>query len=217
MRGVLLSYGPSTLKKRFWNSEYTSGKWNFNDKTADDYVYTPLEKYGRNGSILDLGCGSGNTANEMAFNACRSYLGVDISESALEKARKWSERTGRAGKNTFATGDFLHYVPTQKFDVILFRESLYHCPVGKVKAVLDRYSKYLPESGVFIVRLFTTDNGKTKQRPAAMIHIMETEFDLIEKHQSGEKGATVLVFRPRTLSRELHGELEGQLQGSIHP
>ncbi len=137
VRGALLSFGPSTIKKFFWDSEYSSGKWNFNDKTAGDCVYPPLEKYARNGSILDLGCGSGNTANELAFSAYRSYLGVDISESALDKARMWTERSGRADKNSFAQGEFLSYVPTQEFDVILFRESMYHVPLGKVQAVFE--------------------------------------------------------------------------------
>ena len=196
MRGALLSYGPSMIKRFFWDKEYSSGKWNFNDNTTTDCVYPFLEKYAENGNILDLGCGSGNTANELAFSAYHSYLGVDISESALEKARRWSEESGRGNKNSCLQGDFLSYLPPRQFDVILFRESLYHVPVGKVKATLDRYANYLTEGGVFIVRLFTADNGRTKHRPAAMVGGIETEFDVVEKHQSGEKKATVLVFRP---------------------
>ena len=201
MRGALLSYGPSPLKKLFWDSEYLSGKWNFNDETASDSVYPPLEKYARNGSILDLGCGSGNTANEMAVSAYRTYLGVDISEPALRKARRWTEQSGRADKNSFAQGDLLSYVPTQRFDVILFRESIYHIPLGKVKAVLGRYSKYLRDGGVFIVRLFTSENGKSKSRPSAMMRVIETSFDVLEKPHYSQSGATVIVFRPRIRSK----------------
>ena len=197
VRGFLLSYGPSMIKKFFWDSEYSSGKWNFNDNTAGDCVYAPVEKYAESGSILDLGCGSGNTANELSFSAYRSYLGVDISESALDKARRWTKQSGRQDKNSFREGDFLSYVPTQQFDVILLRESLYHVPLGKVRAVLERYSKYLSDGGVFIVRLFTSENGKSKYRPTAMIGVIETEFEVVEKRQSREKGATVIVFRPR--------------------
>jgi SAM-dependent methyltransferase len=200
MRGALLSYGPPMIKKFFWDKEYSKGKWNFNDNTAGDCVYPPLEKYAENGSILDLGCGSGNTANELAFSAYRTYLGVDISESALDKARRWTKQSGRSDKVSFARGDFLSYVPTQQFDVILFRESLYHVPLGKVKAVLDRYSKCLKDGGVFIVRIDTAENGRTKHRPAAMVSVIEANFDVVEKHRSGKKGATVIVFRPRCSS-----------------
>jgi SAM-dependent methyltransferase len=197
----LMSYGPSSIKRRLWDREFTSTKWDFIDNTEGDCVYENLEKYGRNGSILDLGCGPGNTANELATSAYHSYVGVDISEAALEKARKRTIVNGRAGKNTFVQGDFVNYDPIEKFDVILFRESMYHVPMGKIKHTLDRLSSYLKEGGVFIVRMYTADKdsgGKEKPRPTAMIQIMETEFEVVEKRRyDGERHPHVLVLRPR--------------------
>jgi len=196
VRNALTSYGPSIIKKAVWDREYSAGQWHFNDDTAGDCVYPYLEKYAENGSILDLGCGSGNTANELASSAYCSYLGVDISEAALDKARRWSEGNGRADKNRFLHADFLGYVPTQQFDVILFRESMYLVPLGKVKVTLDRYSKHLKGGGVFVVRICTTEKGKTKHRPTAMVRAIEAGFDVVEKRQH-ESGPTVIVFRPR--------------------
>lgn len=197
VRGAAASYGPPIIKKNLWDREYSSGKWNFNDDTAQDCVYPYLEDYARKGSILDLGCGSGNTANELASNAYGSYLGVDISETALDKARTRSEETRRAHKNRFVQGDFLEYVPQQRFDVILFRESLYHVPLGRVQATLDRYSKHLEEEGVFIVRIATRENGKEKSRPRAMLGIIEGHFHVLKQGEYGQKGATVVVFQPK--------------------
>jgi len=201
VRGFLLSYGPSTIKKRFWDKEYSEEKWAFAYNTVGDCVYEHLERYIANGSILDIGCGSGNTATETA-PTYRSYLGVDISEAALAKARKRSEECGRGDKNRFECGDFLTYVPTGQYDVILFRESMYHVPLGKVKATLDRYSVYLKDGGVFVVRLFASSSeradGKDKQRPAAMLSIMESEFDVLEKERYEVPGRpAVMVFRPK--------------------
>jgi SAM-dependent methyltransferase len=201
VRGFLLSYGPSTIKKRFWDKEYSEEKWAFAYNTVGDCVYSHLEKHIANGTVLDIGCGSGNTATEMA-PTYRSYLGVDISEAALAKARKRSEECGRGDKNRFECGDFLTYVPAGEFDVILFRESMYHVPLGKVKATLDRYSVYLTNGGVFVVRLFASSSeradGKDKQRPAAMLSIMESEFDVLEKGRYEVPGRpTVMVFRPK--------------------
>jgi SAM-dependent methyltransferase len=197
MRGLLKSYGPSSVKKRLWDEEFSVGKWNFIDETLGDCVYPYLETYGRKGSILDLGCGPGNTANELSADAYETYLGVDISEAALRKARRRSQENGRAAKNDFAQGDFVTYVPDRQFDVILFRESMYHVPLGKVKAVLDRFAKYVRPGGVFIVRMNTT--GGKLGRPKAMADIMEAAFDVLEKRQFGESGPTVLVFRaPRS-------------------
>jgi SAM-dependent methyltransferase len=202
VRGFLLSYGPSTIKKRFWDKEYSEEKWAFAYNTVGDCVYPHLERYSANGTILDIGCGSGNTATEMAETSYRSYLGVDISEAALAKARKRSADCGRQNKNSFECGDFLSYVPTGQYDVILFRESMYHVPLGKVKEILDRYSVYLKEGGVFVVRLFASSgdrpDGKDKQRPAAMLRIMEAEFEVLEKARYDVPGRpTVMVFRPK--------------------
>jgi SAM-dependent methyltransferase len=202
VRGFLLSYGPTNLKKRFWDKEYSEEKWSFAYNTVGDCVYPHLERHTANGSILDIGCGSGNTATEMAETSYRSYLGVDISEAALAKARRRSQECGRGEKNRFECGDFLTYVPTGQYDVILFRESMYHVPLGKVKETLDRYSAYLKDGGVFVVRLFASSPGRTedKSRPTAMLKIMEAEFDVVEKGRYEAPGKpTVIVFRPKVL------------------
>jgi len=204
INAVFKSYGPSNVKRLLWDKEYSGDKWGFADNTVGDCVYPHLERYVVNGSILDLGCGTGNTATELAAAAYRLYVGVDISETALSKATRRTEESGRAGKNGFVCADFLTYVPTQQFSVILFRESMYHVPLRKVKATLDHYSKYLTNSGVFIVRMNTSDGkgGNSKYRPTAMVGVMETEFDVVEKCQYSDSGATVIVFRPRCPSRK---------------
>jgi 2-polyprenyl-6-hydroxyphenyl methylase/3-demethylubiquinone-9 3-methyltransferase len=200
VRGFLLSYGPSNLKRRVWDKEYSENKWHFADHTVGDCVYPHLERHAAKGSILDIGCGSGNTGTELADTAYTSYLGVDISEEALDKARKRSEECGRQEKNSFECGDFLSYVPTGRFDVILFRESLYHVPMGKIKGMLDRYATHLKEGGVMIVRMFTADRttSESKNRPLAMIATVEENFEVLDKTVDKDKGrSTVIVFRPK--------------------
>jgi 2-polyprenyl-3-methyl-5-hydroxy-6-metoxy-1,4-benzoquinol methylase len=191
------AYGPPGLKRILWNKEYSGHKWDFADHTESDCVYAHLEKHAANGSILDLGCGTGNTANELATNAYQKYLGVDISEVCLSKARRRSQENGRAAKNEFVSGDILEFSTQQQFDLILFRESLYHVPMGKIVSTLDRYAKNLRDNGVFVVRLFTSDkDGTPKARPTAMIGVIEKEFDVLENCYYQEPGATVIVFRP---------------------
>ena len=200
MNGFLKSYGPSKVKSALWDKEYSTDKWNFAYDTVGDGLYSHLERHAANGSILDLGCGMGNTANEVAASAYQTYVGVDISETCLQKATMRSEKNGRADRNRFALGDLLSYVPEQQFNVILFRESMYHVPLGKIKSMLDRYSGYLLDGGVFMVRMNTTDGvvGKTKSRPTAMVGVIESDFNVLEKRQyGGEAGPTVIVFRPR--------------------
>lgn len=198
---ALKSYGPSSLKRILWDKEFSGTKWDFIDNTAGDCVYPVLQKYANNGSILDLGCGPGNTANEVAATAYQNYLGVDISEAALEKARRRTIENGRTAKTSFVQGDFIKYEPDRKFDVILFRESMYHVPMAKIKETLDHYAKYLKASGVFIIRMGISDSnygGKDKPRPSAMVRIMENDFHVVEKRSFDDVSkSTVLVLRPR--------------------
>ena len=104
VRGFLLSYGPTSVKKIFWDKEFSGGKWNFIDDTAGDCVYAHLERHAAGGDILDLGCGPGNTANELSASAYRTYVGMDISEEALAKARRRTEANGRTGESLRAGG-----------------------------------------------------------------------------------------------------------------
>jgi 2-polyprenyl-3-methyl-5-hydroxy-6-metoxy-1,4-benzoquinol methylase len=199
VRGFLLSYGPSNIKRMVWDKEYSEDKWNFADHTQGDCVYQHLDRWAANKTVLDMGCGSGNTATEMAPDY-RSYTGVDISQAALDKAAKRSQECGRGEKNQFVCSDFLSFVPAHPFDVILFRESLYHVPLGKVKPTLDRYSMFLNQGGVMIVRLFAgnRDTGQVKARPTAMLNIIENEFEVLESRQYQQRGLpTVMVFRPK--------------------
>jgi SAM-dependent methyltransferase len=195
--GLFLRYGPSGLRKTFWDKEFSSGKWSFADDTSGDVVYPHLEKYVGHGSVLDLGCGQGGTAVELTAPYGR-YVGVDISEVALRRAREKVANAGLTSRASFACSDFLAFNPDEKFDVILFRESMYHVPIDQVKTILDRYSQFLTDHGVFIVRLYLAGpSGERRFRPKAVIRTIEENFDVIEKVPYQDRSATtVIVFRP---------------------
>jgi 2-polyprenyl-3-methyl-5-hydroxy-6-metoxy-1,4-benzoquinol methylase len=141
----------------------------------------------------------GNTANEVAVNAYRDYTGVDISDACLKKAEERTEQSGRSAKNRFVRGDFLSYVPTQLYDVILFRESMYHVPPKKIKSVLDHYANYLKAGGVFVVRMGTLGpDGQRIHRPSMMLNILRSEFVVVEDCDYEAFKSTVIVFRPKS-------------------
>jgi SAM-dependent methyltransferase len=209
--GLLKRYGPSGLKKFFWDQEFSSGKWRFADDTSGDVVYRQLEKYVGRGSVLDLGCGQGSTAVELA-SPYKRYVGVDISEVALKRAREKTATAGLTSRASFACSDFLGYDPDQRFDVILFRESMYHVPIGQVKTILNRYSQFLTDNGVFIVRLYLAGpRGEKRFRPKAVIRTIEGDFDVIEKAEQKDLYATtVTVFRPRLSVAKTQLEVAGK-------
>jgi SAM-dependent methyltransferase len=195
LRGLLQAYGTNSMKRGLWNKEFDNGRWMCLDHTSDDFVYPHIEKYARGGEVLDMGCGSGSTGNELNVSTYRHYTGVDISDVAVRKAQQRSDANGRAGKNDYVAADIFDYVPRTPCDVILFRDSIYYVrPVGQIRAVLERYSRYLTPSGVFVVRMYDTSG-----RYARIVTTIETSFDVLERDTSDN--ALVIVFRPRRTGR----------------
>jgi 2-polyprenyl-6-hydroxyphenyl methylase/3-demethylubiquinone-9 3-methyltransferase len=190
MRDLLQTHGTSAVKQKLWDTEFARGRWDVLDTTMDDCVYSRIEKAAKGGSILDLGCGSGNTPNELGGDSFSEYIGVDISEVALEKAQKRTEANGRAQQCRFFQGDVTAYEPTKQFDVILFRDSIYYIRRPQIVATLMRYAQWLREGGVFIVRIWD-GRGKLKE----FADIIKRNFDIVEEYQHQESGAVVLVFR----------------------
>ncbi len=191
LRGLLQAYGTRSLKRYLWNTEFSRGRWDCLDRSPGDCVYPYVEKYANNGSILDLGCGSGSTGSELSATTYREYTGVDISDVAIGKAKRRTEEDGRAANNHYLQADISSYVPTQQFDVILFRDSIYYIPGKKIKPLMDRYSKYLKKEGVFLVRLYDS-RGKYKR----ILDTFLNSFEVVEKYVSDESTA-VIVFRQR--------------------
>lgn len=185
---ILKKWGKSSLKKAIWDAEFSSGQWDYLEHTTDDPIYHYLGKYTNSGSILDLGCGSSNTGNELDGSKYVIYTGVDISENAIQRAFARSINNARKEKNEYFCADIATYVPRMSYDVILFRESLFYIPKGRIKGVLDRYANYLKESGVFIVRM--CDRNKYK----SIVRLIETTYQIVDKSSLSDTNI-ILVFR----------------------
>ncbi len=190
LRRLIQTYGGRKAKSCLWNSEFARGRWKCLDDTAEDCVYPIIEKYANDGRILDLGCGSGNTGNELTATKYQVYTGVDISDVAIDKAKRRTEDNGRAMKNQYLQADIVSYQPTGRFDVILFRNSLYYVSRARIGAMLQRYSKYLKEGGVFIVTM-CNDSDKNK----GIVEIINRDFKI--KQEDCQQNTAVIVFERR--------------------
>ena len=79
-------------------------------------------RIGPSDRVLDVGCGAGQTTREAARLAVSgSVLGVDVSESMLERARSLTAAEG-LGNVRYELGDIeVHRLPREHFDVIISR------------------------------------------------------------------------------------------------
>ena len=157
-------------------------------KKTTTAFYSFIEKYARAGSVLDLGCGSGNTGSELNASSYQNYTGVDISDVATAKARKRSEECGRATKNRYVESNIFSYIPMLQYEVILFRESIYYVPPLRIRKMLKRYSQYLASGGVFVVRIYD------RRKYVSIIESIETNFHVLEEYLPDGVGSIVIVF-----------------------
>jgi ubiquinone/menaquinone biosynthesis C-methylase UbiE len=65
-----------------------------------------------NSTVLDVGCGTGDFVRFLSDKDIRGYMGIDIFEPAIEKAKE------RFPHNTFIAGDFLTLQMRETFDFV---------------------------------------------------------------------------------------------------
>ena len=149
-------------------------------KGERDYALTTREL-----EILQL-IVDGKTNKEIA-----SQLNLSANTVAVHRAIERSEECGRSSKNTYVQGDIESYSPDQKYDVILFRESIYYLALGTTQAALDRYRRYLADdNGVFIVNMSRLGSKHFGE----IARLLEANYLCVEK-STPDHDTYVLVFR----------------------
>ncbi|MGH7824065.1 MAG: class I SAM-dependent methyltransferase [Candidatus Binatia bacterium] len=143
--------GDIPMSKEAWESDYVGARWGYLDQLEELNRYSVVAGYiqflKRRGSILDVGCGEGILIQKLSSQAFSKYVGVDISQTAVDKA-------GDKGNSriVFVQGDAQTFVPDESFDAIIFNEVLYY--LDQPVKVVQRYESWLRPGGVFITSLY---------------------------------------------------------------
>lgn len=109
-------------------------------------------EYGRPLTILDLGCGDAYLPTN-AFRAAKvnEYSGVDLSESAVERARE--KLSVWAGRANVACGNLMEFVgglPGGSKNLVLASYSLHHFQTPQKFAILTECHRVLAAGGTLI-------------------------------------------------------------------
>lgn len=90
--------------------------WDRADKLENFYLLTQITQLTdttlENTSILDVGCGTGDMAGFLSSKGIKTYLGVDIFEPSIKRARE------KYPAAEFIVGDFLSLDFSEKFDFV---------------------------------------------------------------------------------------------------
>jgi SAM-dependent methyltransferase len=183
---VLQRHGTPAIKRHLWNREFAEGRWECLYAMPDDCVYPHVEKHANGGDVLDLGCGPGAIGDGLNPQIYRSYVGVDISDVAIEKANARNKRE----KNAYIQADILSFVPQQKYDVILLGDSIYYFTAPQAKEIFERYSEFLKPGGVFLVRSWVTS-----RRTHALVQLIDAEYQVTERQWYCDFQLLVIAFR----------------------
>ncbi|MEA2706816.1 MAG: hypothetical protein QOH22_1604 [Gemmatimonadaceae bacterium] len=136
--------------RALWEEQYGAGVWDYLDSASEIAHYMVIVGYVQhfcaNPAILDVGCGHGRLFELLHRYPFKSYLGVDLSATAIQRAQ--SAATGDA---RFEWVNFEDFIPPDRYDVIVFNESIYYSP--RPEEVLRRYMKALTADGVMIVSM----------------------------------------------------------------
>ena len=78
-----------------------------------------LDRLGLRGrTVLDLGCGAGGVAIEAVTRGAVAATGLDLSDAAIDEARRLSADVGTADRTSFRVGD-ASTAPLERHDVVI--------------------------------------------------------------------------------------------------
>jgi 2-polyprenyl-3-methyl-5-hydroxy-6-metoxy-1,4-benzoquinol methylase len=152
----LLSYRPERRTSAEWSTAYGAGSLAYYEQLDELGRYSAIVGYvgwiastlepSRAPSVLDVGCGSGLLRRRLAGLDLSEYVGIDLSDAAIEAARSESFAHSR-----FVVGD----VATEalgEFDVVVLNEVLYYAADAQV--FLRRIDELVREGGFVVVSMW---------------------------------------------------------------
>jgi trans-aconitate methyltransferase len=130
IKGVVVDWGAKTIGE------------------GDDFVRFALlcgllQKYSRDGSVLDVGCDTGTLS---AFLGNNRYTGIDARMQAIETAKRLFPHS------TFICARAEDWIPGQMFNVIVFNESLYY--LQDFVAALEKFHRCLYPGGLLAISIY---------------------------------------------------------------
>ena len=113
--------------------------------------------------VLDIGCGWGGMAIEIAKSTGAKVKGITLSENQFKTASERAQKEGLADKVSFALQDYRN--ETEKYDRIVSVGMFEHVGVKYFKTYLSKANDILKENGVFLLHTIGQRGKPTATSP----------------------------------------------------
>lgn len=174
-------YNADFFNEKFKNYNKEEGNaWRFNwracqihrmNKTLECIENIISENYITN--ILEIGCASGDFTDKFINNISCNYLGIDISDKAIELCKeKYKEY-----KNVkFQQGNILDLSLSEKFDLIICMEVLPYFSIEEKKKIMENLNNLLNNNGKILLTIVLND----KKDGIELMRIVKRNFDNVK-------------------------------------
>ena len=163
----------------YWDTLYDSKRWAYLDKLSELAHYSVIVGYCQvfapEGALLEVGCGEAILQQRLKFLPYRAYTGIDISQKAIGFAQKFENDRTR-----FLVGDGTAFEDNNKFDIIIFNESLY-C-FNDCLAVLNHYTGLLTDDGIFVISMHVQEVSRGHWGEIGELFIVLDSVDIANKN-----------------------------------
>tara|TARA_B100000029_G_C17563342_1_gene954187 strand:- start:1051 stop:2235 length:1185 start_codon:yes stop_codon:yes gene_type:complete len=120
-------------------------------------------KISENMTVLDIGCGWGGMAIEIAKKTGARIKGITLSENQYQTAMKRAQDEGLSDRVTFALQDYRNEI--QKYDRIVSVGMFEHVGVKYFKTFFKKTNNLLNENGVFLLHTIGQKGKPTATSP----------------------------------------------------
>ncbi len=157
---------PNRSAQQFWNDFYAEHSWGERGPVGR-WLAAEVEAVAP-GNALDLGCGEGSDALWLAGRGW-TVLGVDVSTTALDRAREHAARLGLTDHARFEQHDLAGSFPEGTFDLV--SAQFLHSPVaapGEREGILARAAQAVAPGGRLLVVSHQGMPSWAGERPAEL-------------------------------------------------
>ncbi|OIO54319.1 hypothetical protein AUJ46_03185 [Candidatus Peregrinibacteria bacterium CG1_02_54_53] len=142
-------------RKEFWNSRAHLGlQAGSQDITAKKLEIEAIASHVNDGmAVLDIGCGNGITAIELARRFSVTVTGIDNAEKMVSAAEELAAKETRKGKTSFRVGDATRLpVDAGIFDVIYTERTLINLSDGQMQEkAIANITRLLAPGGKYLM------------------------------------------------------------------